>query len=81
MFNRVLRGCSRYLADLESSICGKEKADKMTWTDPLMDSFRKAQIDLKSTSCITTPTPEDQLVITHDGSHVGIGSVMFVKIW
>jgi len=79
VFNRVLRGCSRYLADLESSICGKEKADKIIWTDSLMDSFRKAQIALKSTSCITTPTPEDQLIITHDGSRVGIGSVMFVK--
>ena len=79
VFNRVLRGCSLYLADLESSICGKQKADKIVWTDSLVDSFRKAQSALKSTSCITTPTPDDQLIITHDGSRMGIGSVMFVK--
>ena len=69
----------RYLADMESPICGKEKADKIIWTDSLIDSFLKAHLDLKSTSCITTPTLEDQLIITHDGSCDGIGSVMFVK--
>ena len=79
VFNRVLRGCSRYLADLESSISGKQKTDKIYWSDSLTESFHKAQSALKSTSCITTPTPDDQLIITHDGSQVGIGSGMFVK--
>ena len=79
VFNRVLRGCSQFLADMELSISGKQKTEKIVWTESLTDSFRKAQEALKSSSCITTPTPGDQLIITHDGSQVGIGAVMFVK--
>ena len=79
VFNRVLRGCSHYLADLEASISNKQKSEKIVWTDSLTESFTKAQNALKSTSCITTPIASDQLVITHDGSQIGIGSVMFVK--
>ena len=79
VFNRVLRGCSHYLADLETSISGKQKLEKIVWTDSLTESFEKAQNALKSTSSITTPIPSDQLVITHDGSRTGIGSVMFIK--
>lgn len=79
VFNRVLRGCSLFLADMELSISGKMKAERIVWTESLTESFRKAQDALKSSSCITTPTPDDQLIITHDGSQVGIGAVMFVK--
>lgn len=79
VFNRVLRGCSSYLSDLETAIAGKQKSDKIIWTDSLRESFAKAQSSLKLTSCITTPIPTDQLVITHDGSRTGIGSVMFVN--
>ena len=79
VFNRVLRNCSHYLADLEASITGKQKSEKVIWTNSLTESFKKAQSALNSTSCITTPIASDQLVITHDGSQIGIGSVMFVK--
>ena len=79
VFNRVLKGCSRYLSALEESIVGKQKQDKIVWTDALMDSFRKAQSALRSASSVTVPRQSDQLIITHDGSKVGIGSILFVQ--
>ena len=79
VFNRVIKGCSRYLADLESAISGKQKSDKIDWSDTLRESFRKAQDALKSPASILVPRPSDQLIITHDGSNVGIGSVLFIK--
>ena len=79
VLNRVLKGCSGYLADLEAAIAGKQKTDKVVWDDTLLNSFQKAQEALKSTSWITIPKPSDQLIITHDGSKVGIGSILFVN--
>ena len=79
VFNRVIRGCSNYLSDLENAIAGKQKTDKINWTDSLTSVFRKAQTALSATSTIMIPKPSDQLIITHDGSKIGIGSVLFVK--
>ena len=79
VFNRMIRGCSRYLSDLESSIAGKQKTDKIIWNDSLTNSFIKAQKALTSSSSIVIPKPNDHLIITHDGSNVGIGSVLFVR--
>ena len=79
VLNRVLKGCSSHLSDLEAAIAGKQKSDKIAWDDTLRNSFKKAQDALKTTSCITIPKPSDQLVITHDGSKVGIGAILFVN--
>ena len=79
VFNRVLKGCARYLSDLDASLSGKQKQDKIIWTDALSDSFRKAQSALQSSTSIVIPVQSDQLIITHDGSQVGIGSILFVK--
>ena len=79
VFNRVIRGCSNYLSHLESAIAEKQKSEKIVWTDVLTDSFHKAQEGLKSNSSIMIPKRSDQLIITHDGSQIGIGSVLFVQ--
>ena len=78
VFNRVLRGCAQYVQDLEAAVAGKQKHDKIIWTDPLLESFKNAQSALNFTATITVPCPDDQLILLHDGAHPGIGSVMYL---
>lgn len=78
VFNRVIRGCSRYLEDLENAIAGKAKTDAILWTDNLLLSFKTLQETLLSAEHITLPRPSDQLILVHDGSKVGIGSVLYL---
>ena len=78
-FNRVIRGCANYLDDLEKAIAGKQKNDKITWTDVLIEIFRASQKALMSATSITLPKRSDRIIIVHDGSHAGIGSVLYLK--
>ena len=78
-FNRVIRSCASFLDSLEKAIAGKQKTEKIVWTDPLLEKFRASQKALTLASVITLPKRTDQLTIVHDGSHVGIGSVLYVK--
>jgi hypothetical protein len=78
-FNRVIRGCANHLDDLEKSITGKQKNDKITWTDSLLEIFQASQKALLTATPITLPKRSDQITIVHDGSHTGIGSVLYVK--
>ena len=78
-FNRVIRGCAQNLDHLEKAIVGKQKSDKITWTDDLLDKFRASQKALESAAIITLPKRSDPLTIVHDGSQKGIGSVMYVN--
>ena len=79
VFNRVVRGCARHLDALEASIAGKQKNDKISWSDSLTQSYRSSQEALKTVSAITLPTRNDSLTLVHDGSQVGIGSVLYMK--
>ena len=79
VFNRMIRGCAANLSDLEKLIAGKQKNDKLSWTDPLLQSFRTSQKALSTSSTITLPRRSDQLVIVHDGSQLGVGSVLYLK--
>ena len=47
--------------------------------DELLESFSASQEALKSVSIITLPTRNDHITIVHDGSQVGIGSVLYLK--
>ena len=78
-FNRVIRGCASYLDPLEKLITGKSKYDKLSWTDESLSLFNSAQKALSTASVITLPKRTDQLVIVHDGSHIGIGSVLYLN--
>ena len=78
-FNRVIRGCAVHLDDLEKCIAGKQKTDKITWTDNLLQKFHDSQKALASAAVITLPKRSDQIIIVHDGSHAGIGSVLYLK--
>ena len=78
-FNRVVRGCASHLDILEKAIAGKQKSDKITWTDELLNKFHNSQKALASAVTITLPKRSDQITIVHDGSHSGIGSVLYLK--
>ena len=80
VFNRVLRGCSRYVETLEAALHGKQKCDKIIWTASLLESFHAAQSALANATTITLPHPDDQIIITHDGAQPGIGAVLYLVL-
>ena len=79
VFNRLIRGCAKFLDDLERMISGKQKNDKLSWSEELIGKFRASQTALQSAAVITLPTQTDPLTIVHDGSQVGVGSVLYLK--
>ncbi len=78
-FNKVIKRCTQHLSALEDMIAGKQKQDGLQWTDSALSSFHSAQSALKNTPAICLPKPTDNLLIVHDGSNKGIGSILFVK--
>ena len=78
VFNRIIWRCAEYLEDLEIAISGKENSDKIVWTNCLLTSFKRAQESLLSAESITLLRRTDQLIIVHDGSKGGIGSVLYL---
>ena len=80
MVGRVLSGCAKYLAPLESLATGRQSQDTVTWTDELLICFRSCQEALASHKSITLPKPEDQLWIVTDGSvkMSGLGATLYV---
>ena len=79
VFNRIVRGCAGFLNDLEKFMSGKKKNEKLTWNDAMLEAFKSSQASLSHASVITLPHPSDQLIIVHDGSKVGIGSVLYLR--
>ena len=78
-FNRVIRSCATYLDPLEKAISGKQKNEKISWTETLLEKFHASQKALSAAAVITLPRRSDQMTIVHDGSHVGIGSVLYLN--
>ena len=78
VFKQVLRGCSRLLESLESAVAGRQKDERIIWSDSLLSAFKTAQSALASAVTISLPTPTDQLIIVHNGAQVGIGSVLYL---
>ena len=64
---------------LEKYIAGKQKNDKIVWSNQLLENFQASQKALSSVAVITLPKRSDQIIIIHDGSHIGIGSVLYLK--
>ena len=78
VFNRLIRGCASLLDVLEKSICGKQKSDKIVWTDKLLELFKSSQHALNNVSVVQLPRASDKLILVHDGSRIGIGSVLYL---
>ena len=78
IFNRIIRNCATLLDDLERFMSGKQKNDKLIWTNDLLERFRESQSALSKISVVQLPRPSDHLILVHDGSKVGIGSVLYL---
>ena len=78
VFNRIIRGCASLLDELEKLMSGKQKNDKIVWTDYLLKQFKTTQEALTNISVIQLPRPSDRMILVHDGSKVGIGSVLYL---
>ena len=78
-FNRLVKGCARFLGILETAITGKQKKDLIEWNTQLSDSFKEAQLALSKAAHVTLPRMEDQLIIVHDGSQLGVGSILYLR--
>ena len=79
VFNRLVKGCARYLSELDALTAGKQKKDTVVWNDELLKTFKEAQSALSKASRITLPRIQDQLTIVHDGCQLGIGSILYLK--
>lgn len=79
VFNRIVRGCANHLNDLEKFMSGKKKNEKLVWSDSMLESFKSSQGALSQASIVTLPHPSDQMILVHDGSKVGIGSVLYLR--
>ena len=77
--NRLIRSCASILSDLEKFMSGKQKTEKLVWTDSMLDCFKTSQQSLSAVAVVVLPIPSDQLIIVHDGSKVRIGSVLYIK--
>ena len=74
---RVLPSYSDKLAPLEKITGGAKSADKITWTDDLIDAFNDAKAHLKDAKVLTLPRTDDQLQIITDASQMGIASALY----
>ena len=83
--SRVVKRYSEVLLPLESMISGKYVKEiaantKITWSDELLCSFKKAQSALKDAKSITMPQPDDVLQIVTDAAvqPSAIGATLYV---
>ena len=81
VLGRVLPKCSQLVSDLDTAVAGKLSSDRITWTEQLTESFRKAQQALSDRKTINLPQPSDQLWIVTDGSvsKRGIGATLYIS--
>ena len=77
---RVIPGCSKLLSCLDEAVAGRESAEKVMWSDDLLQAFQQAQEGIKSAKTITLPRPSDQLWIVTDGAvkDHGLGATLYV---
>ena len=75
---RVLPAYSSKLSPLDQACAGAKSADKITWTDELLDSFNSAKAHLKDAKVISLPRREDRLQIICDASKTGLGSALYI---
>ena len=77
---KVVEGCSRVIAPLESLTAGRISTEKITLSESAMDRFNLAKESLKSAKTISIPMRSDQLWIVTDGAvkSSGIGATHYV---
>ena len=76
--SKVIPSYSRILAPLEEVVGGRQSAEKILWTDSLLEAFKKSQGQLSNAKIITIPRREDSLQIVTDASKVGLAATLYV---
>ena len=77
---QVIPHCSHYLLPLEDAVAGRLSADKISWSDSLLNAFNHAKRILGSSKTIHLPQPKDQLWVVTDGAvkaH-GLGATLYI---
>ena len=77
---RVVKHCSHFLSPLEEAVAGHKSADKITWSEPLIQAFHTAKSALSTTQVITLPRSGDHLWIVTDGAvkNYGLGATLYI---
>ena len=78
--SRVIKGYASLLAPLEDAVRGKDKGEKIEWSEQLMSAFTKAKQSINHSKAITIPRPSDKLSIVTDASvrPGAIGATLYV---
>ena len=78
--SRCFPNYASLLSPLEDSIKGLKGAQRIQWSEELLEAFRKVQMLVKSPNVLTVPKRNDQLIISMDASPLnsGIGATLFV---
>ena len=78
--SRLIRAHANLLAPLEEEIKGKDSKHTITWSESLIQAFKKTQEALSDIKSITIPHPSDMLSIVTDASvrPGAIGATLYV---
>lgn len=76
--SKVIPFYSDVLSPLEDTIAGKEKLEKIHWSDSLLTSFKLSQKQLANAKVITIPRTDDHLQVVTDASKTGMAATLFV---
>ena len=77
---QVIPHCSHYLLPLEDAVAGRQSAEKISWSESLLNAFNHAKQILGSSKTIHLPQPKDQLWVVTDGAvkaH-GLGATLYI---
>ena len=55
----IIKHCSHFLSPLEDAVGGHASADKITWSEALLQTFNSAMAALSTAHAITLPRPHD----------------------
>ena len=58
---RVIPQCSYYMSPFDDAVAGCQSAEKVEWSDNLLDAFNHVKTILRSSKTIVLPQPKDQL--------------------
>ena len=77
---RVIPRCSHYLSPLEDAVAGRPSADKISWSDSLLNAFNHAKQILGLSKTIHLPQPKDRLWVVTDGAVKanGLGATLYI---
>ena len=76
--SRVLPFYVEILHLLEEACAGKQSADKISWSEELLEAFNKSKHHLQTAKPIALPKRDEQLHIVTDASTTGIAGTLYI---